>query len=138
MKGILLLSHGDMAKGMLQSSSIFFGEKLPQVEALDFQMTDDSDEFEKKIVETIERIDDGDGVIVLCDLFAGTPAHKTTKYVKPGKVDVICGMNLPLFMELLSSRETNDIDLKKLMDVAKEAIKPWQVVQSSNCDDDFF
>ncbi len=138
MKGILLLSHGDMAKGMLQSSSIFFGENLPQVEALDFQITDDSDEFEKKIVEAIKRVDDGDGVIVLCDLFAGTPAHKTTKYVKQGKVDVICGMNLPLFMELLSSRETNDVDLNYLMDVAKGAIKPWQVVLSSNSDADFF
>ena len=138
MKGILLLSHGDMAKGMLQSSSIFFGEDLPQVEALGFQMTDDSDEFEKKIVEAIKRVDDGDGVIVLCDLFAGTPAHKTTKYVKQGKVDVICGMNLPLFMEILSSRETNDVDLNYLMDVAKGAIKPWQVVLSSNSDDDFF
>ena len=45
MKGILLLSHGDMAKGMLQSSSIFFGENLPQVQALGYQMTDDSEDW---------------------------------------------------------------------------------------------
>ena len=97
MKGIILLSHGDMAKGMLQSSSIFFGTDLPQVVALDFQMTDDSDEFEEKIASAIKQVDAGQGVIILTDLFAGTPAHKTTKFVKEGKVDVICGMNLPLF-----------------------------------------
>lgn len=50
MKGILLLSHGDMAKGMLQSSSIFFGENLPQVQALGYQMTDDSEALRKGLV----------------------------------------------------------------------------------------
>ena len=74
MKGILLLSHGDMAKGMLQSSSIFFGENLPQVQALGYQMTDDSEAFEERIGKAIAELDSGDGVLVLTDLFAGTPA----------------------------------------------------------------
>ena len=70
MKGILLLSHGDMAKGMLQSSSIFFGENLPQVQALGYQMTDDSEAFEEMIGKAIAELDSGDGVLVLTDLFA--------------------------------------------------------------------
>ena len=137
MKGIILLSHGDMAKGMLQSSSIFFGTDLPQVVALDFQMTDDSDEFEEKIASAIKQVDAGQGVIILTDLFAGTPAHKTTKFVKEGKVDVICGMNLPLFLELLASRE-DDIDIDELIQKSREAIKKWEVKPTVTSDDDFF
>ncbi len=138
MKGILLLSHGDMAKGMLQSASIFFGNDIQQVEALDFQIADDSDAFEAKIGEAIRRLDSGDGVIILTDLFAGTPAHKTTKYVSDGKVDVICGMNFPLFLELLGLRENGELDLNSLMEVGRSGIKMWRIEQKNDSDDDFF
>lgn len=138
MKGILLLSHGNMAKGMLQSASIFFGDNIEQVEALDFQITDDSDLFEEKIGEAIDRLDKGEGVIILTDLFGGTPAHKTTKYVKSGKIDVICGMNFPIFLELLGSRNNDDINLDELMEIGKEGIKKWQIETSNSSDDDFF
>ena len=136
MKGILLLSHGDMAKAMLQSSSIFFGDDIKQVEALDFQMTDDCDLFEEKIGKCIERIDDGDGVIILTDLYAGTPAHKTTKYLADGKVDVICGMNLPLFIELINKREMGEIDIDELVEIGQQSILPWRIINKT--DDEFF
>lgn len=136
MKGILLLSHGDMAKAMLQSSSIFFGDDIKQVEALDFQMTDDCDLFEEKIGKCIERIDDGDGVIILTDLYAGTPAHKTTKYLSDGKVDVICGMNLPLFIELINKREIGEIDIDELVEIGQQSILPWRIINKT--DDEFF
>ena len=137
MKGILLLSHGDMAEGMLQSSSIFFGENLPQVQALGYQMTDDSEAFEERIGKAIAELDSGDGVLVLTDLFAGTPAHKTTRYLKPGQVDVICGVNLPLFLELLGLREAGGLDLNTLMQTGKDGIRLWEVAQPQS-DDDFF
>ena len=137
MKGILLLSHGDMAKGMLQSSSIFFGENLPQVQALGYQMTDDSEAFEERMGKAIAELDSGDGVLVLTDLFAGTPAHKTTRYLKPGQVDVICGVNLPLFLELLGLREAGGLDLNTLMQTGKDGIRLWEVAQPQS-DDDFF
>ena len=60
MKGILLLSHGNMAKGMLQTSSVFFGDNYEQIQALDFQITDSADEFEEKIgnYSTTEAIEE--------------------------------------------------------------------------------
>ena len=137
MKGILLLSHGDMAKGLLQSSSIFFGENLVQVQALGYQMTDDSAELEEKIGQAIAELDNGDGVLVLTDLFAGTPAHKTTRYLKPGYVDVICGVNLPLFLELLGLREAGELDLNTLMQTGRDGIRLWEIVQPQQ-DEDFF
>lgn len=137
MKGILLLSHGDMAQGMLQASSIFFGENLPQVQALGYQMTDDSEAFEEQIGQAVAKLDSGEGVLILTDLFAGTPAHKTTRYLKPGQVDVICGVNLPLFLELLGLRENGDLDLKALMQTGKDGIRLWEVIQPQT-DEEFF
>lgn len=137
MKGILLLSHGNMAKGMLQSSSLFFGENYEQIQALDFQMTDNIIDFEEKIGKAIEELDTGDGVIVLTDLFAGTPAHKTTAFIREG-VNVICGMNLPLFLELLGSRLTGtEIDIEALMEIGRQGICSWNPNKASS-NDDFF
>ena len=137
MKGILLLSHGDMAQGMLQASSIFFGENLPQVQALGYQMTDGSEAFEEQIGQAVAKLDSGEGVLILTDLFAGTPAHKTTRYLKPGQVDVICGVNLPLFLELLGLRESGDLDLKALMQTGKDGIRLWEVIKPQT-DEEFF
>ena len=75
--------------------------------------------FEERIGKAIAELDSGDGVLVLTDLFAGTPAHKTTRYLKPGQVDVICGVNLPLFLELLGLREAGGLDLNTLMQTGK-------------------
>ena len=115
----------------------FFGENLPQVQALGYQMTDDSEAFEEMIGKAIAELDSGDGVLVLTDLFAGTPAHKTTRYLKPGQVDVICGVNLPLFLELLGLREAGDLELSTLMQTGKDGIRLWEVAQPQS-DDDFF
>ena len=89
------------------------------MQALGYQMTDDSEAFEERIGKAIAELDSGDGVLVLTDLFAGTPAHKTTRYLKPGQVDVICGVNLPLFLELLGLREAGGLDLNTLMQTGK-------------------
>ena len=136
MKGILLLSHGNMAKGMLQTSSVFFGDNYENIQALDFQITDNSDEFEEKINKAIEELDTGEGVIVLTDLFAGTPAHKSTKFIRDG-VQVVCGMNLPMLLELLGARMCGEIDLEAIMETGRNGICLWDP-QNVNSEDDFF
>ena len=88
------------------------------------------------IGKCIERIDDGDGVIILTDLYAGTPAHKTTKYLSNGKVDVICGMNLPLFIELINKREIGEIDIDEWVEIGQQSILPWRIINKT--DDEFF
>ena len=136
MKGILLLSHGNMAKGMLQSTSLFFGDSYEQMKALDFQISDNPDEFEEKIGKAIEELDTGDGVIVLTDLFAGTPAHKSTAFIREG-VDVICGMNFPMLLELLGARMCGEVDLEAIKESGRNGICDWNPA-ASNVEDDFF
>jgi len=138
MKGIILLSHGNMASGLLHTSTIFFGENQEAIEALQFQMIDDCDAFEKEIGEAIKRVDQGEGVIILTDLFAGTPAHKTTKYLNPGYVDVICGMNLPLLMELLGARMSDNVDIDEIIETARTGLCRWQIQRNNQLEEDFY
>lgn len=135
MKGILLLSHGNLAKGLLQTTSIFFGDDYKQIKALDFQVDDNCDEFEIEIGKAIEELDTGEGVIVLTDLFGGTPAHKTTKYIND-KTEVICGMNLPMVLELLGARMCGNIDLEAIKEVGRSGICSWVIKEGD--DSEFF
>jgi len=138
MKGILLLSHGNMAEGLSNTVSMFFGNDIEQFDHLCLRMEDDPDLFGEKIKEKLEQLDTGEGVLVFCDLFAGTPAHQMTKYLSE-KVKVITGMNLPVIMETLGSRMSGEeMDIDVLMETGKDGIREWKPVDSDSSDDAFF
>lgn len=125
MIGILLMSHGKMADGMLDSSKLFFGEDIPQVKALCLEPSDNPEEFDDRIRAAIEEIDDGQGVIAMCDLLGGTPCNRSA-FVLSDRVQVITGMNFTMLLELLGKRmaaeDLTDIDIEELMNVGKDGI----------------
>lgn len=139
MEGILLLSHGELAKGMMNTCEMFFGDKIEQMDYMCFYAADNIDDFESKIGDRIKDLDTGDGVIIICDLFAGTPAHKTTKYVSDN-IRVITGMNVSMVLEILGIRsQTDHIDLENLIMIGKEGIQIWNPANNSdNANGDFF
>lgn len=75
MKGILLLSHGDMAKGMADSAKLFFGEVIEQMDYLCLHAGDSSEEFAEQLCKKVNELDYGDGVVMLVDLYGGTPCN---------------------------------------------------------------
>ena len=125
MIGILLMSHGRMAEGMLNSCKLFFGEDMPQIEALCLEGEDVPEEFDQRIVEAVKRIDDGSGVIALCDLFGGTPCNRSALLLNE-KLQVITGMSLTMLIELLGKRmmaETlEEINIQELIETSRNGI----------------
>jgi len=125
MIGILLLSHGKMAQGMYESSKLFFGDDLVQMKAECLEMDDDIDGFDNRIKEGIAEVDDGHGVIVMCDLMGGTPYNRCA-FVFNDRVQVIAGMNFPLLLELmgkrLSTEDISEIDIDALVETAKNGV----------------
>lgn len=124
MIGIILMSHGKMSEGMLDSSKLFFGE-VEKVKALCLEAGDNPEEFDKKIADAAKELDDGSGVIALCDMLGGTPSNRSM-YVLNDRLQVITGMNLTMYLELLGNRmsvETIDeLDLDALVETGKNGI----------------
>ena len=104
MIGVVIISHGKLAEGMVDSAKMFFGDNLEQVEHLCFLASDNPDDFDGKLKEKISAVDHGDGVIVFADLMGGTPANRSA-YVLADNVQVITGANLTMFIELLGLRQ---------------------------------
>lgn len=125
MVGILLMSHGRMAEGMLDSSKLFFGDDIPQIKALCLMASDNPEEFDEKIRAAVEEIDDGQGVITMCDLLGGTPCNRSA-LVLNDRMQVITGMNFSILLELLGRRmsvnDISEIDIPELIQVGKDGI----------------
>lgn len=125
MIGILLLSHGEMAKGLKNSCELFYGENIDQLGALCLREGDSLDKFDEKIKSCIAELDDGSGIVVFCDLMGGTPGNRSMLILND-RVQVITGMNLGIVMEMISLRLTyetvNDVDIHSLIQTGKEGI----------------
>lgn len=119
MIGIILISHGEMANGMLHSASLFYGNQLKQIEALTLQANDSVDSFLLRLKDATQLVDKGEGVIILADMFGGTPCNKAIS-VMSKKVHVISGMNLSLLLELLGRRESGNVSLDECLQCAKD------------------
>ena len=119
MIGVLAISHGKMAEGMLDAAHMFFDDDLPGVEALCFMSSDNPEDFDVKLKDAVARVNTGDGVIIFADLMGGTPANRSM-YVLSDDVQVITGANMTMMLELLGTR------LAEGTKVSKELVEQLQ------------
>ena len=120
MKGILLISHGEMAKGMADSISLFFGN-LKQLDYLCLKKEDNPEQFRQLMIEKIKALDSGEGVIILADILGGTPCNQSA-YVISDNVVVLTGMNLGMLISIMSARQGQTIDIEMVLNDGKMGI----------------
>lgn len=121
MKGILLLSHGPLAKGMYETTQWFMGENIDQYDYLCLEQTEQPEKFDLRIKEKLKDIDKGDGAILITDIKSGTPCNRCIPLAS-NDITVLCGMNLALVLELLGRRLSNDYNFDELVNISKEGI----------------
>lgn len=103
MIGIVLISHGPLASGLLQAAEMIVGPQ-EAVAVLELQPAQDMDQFREEMEQAAARVDRGQGVLILADLFGGSPANTSAYLLRPG-IDVVCGASLPMLLEVLAMRE---------------------------------
>ena len=125
MVGILLLSHGKMAEGLLDTCKLFFGDELNQVEARCLERETSPEDFDKQIEDGIAKVDTGSGCIIFCDLFGGTPSNRCIRMMSD-RHPVITGMNLAVLLEFLGNRlsinDISEVDVDSLLETGKDGI----------------
>lgn len=108
MLGILVVSHGRLAAEMILALEHVVGTQR-SLAAVCIGPDDNMEARRQEILEKIVALNDGTGVIVLTDMFGGTPSNLAISVMEKGKVEVIAGVNLPMLIKLASVRETQDI-----------------------------
>jgi PTS system mannose-specific IIA component len=99
MIGKLILTHGGMARELLAAASVISGA-LSGFEALSLDWTDGFDEARGKVASALERLDQGQGVLILTDMYGGTPCNIAMTFYQAGKVEVLTGVNLPMVLRM--------------------------------------
>lgn len=114
--GIVTISHCRVAEEMVRATELITGP-LQACKALSFQASQPVEEMVKELREAIKEVDQGKGVLILTDLFGGTPSNISLSLVGP-KVEVVSGMNLPMLIKFAGCRK--DYPLEKVAALVKE------------------
>lgn len=95
----LILTHGNLAHELLASAEVIAG-KQDCLQALALDWNDSFEQLQEKLGEALHRLDDGSGLLILTDMFGGTPCNVALTFAQPGKVEVVTGVNLPMVLRL--------------------------------------
>lgn len=108
MIGIVLVTHGRLAEEFLAATEHVVGPQA-MAEAICIGPDDDMEQRRADIIAAVERVDNGGGVIILTDMFGGTPSNLAISVMQPKKVDVVAGVNLPMLIKLAGVRGNSDL-----------------------------
>jgi PTS system mannose-specific IIA component len=102
--GVVVVTHGDLAEALLSTAQAIVGP-LPQALAISIRPPDGAEDVSRRIAQAIDDVDAGDGVLLLTDMFGGTPANIGLTFLEEGKAEVLTGVNLPMLIKLWSLRQ---------------------------------
>jgi PTS system mannose-specific IIA component len=103
MIGIVLVTHGRLAVEFRAALEHVVGPQ-DQIEAITIGPEDDVDRRRRDIIEAVKRVDTGDGVVILTDMFGGTPSNLSISVMNQPRVEVLAGINLPMLVKLAKVR----------------------------------
>ncbi|MEN6616309.1 MAG: PTS sugar transporter subunit IIA [Syntrophorhabdus sp.] len=109
MTGLIVVAHFNLGREMVAATELIVG-KQEQFTAVDIFPDDQVEKIKEKIVAALKQTDTGDGVIILTDMFGGTPSNISLSFLEEDKVEVVAGVNLPMLIKLVTYREDRPID----------------------------
>ena len=123
MIGILLITHGELGKSLIECAIHVLGDRPKFLESLTIENDCVYENMYMEILEKINLLDQGDGVLILTDIFGATPCNIITKVIKSGKINAIAGVNLSMLIRSISYRhESFDILIAKAIQGAQDGI----------------
>jgi PTS system mannose-specific IIA component len=118
MIGLLIVTHCDLGKELLNAAEFIVG-RIEAVDTIAITETSGTDLLRKKIEAKVSALDKGNGVLILTDMFGGTPSNLSLSFLKEGKIEVLTGVNLPMIIAIVQNRP--NFKVTALAEKAQEA-----------------
>ena len=133
MIGIIIVAHGNLALELKSTMEHILGVQK-NLEIIRINPDDNLDERKNDIKGSIKKIDNNNGVIILTDMFGGTPSNLAISFLKTEKTEVISGVNLPMLVKLIELRNSDDLNMvaQEAKDSAQKYISIASEVLSEN------
>jgi PTS system mannose-specific IIA component len=104
MIGALVVTHGHLGQELVAAAEMIVGD-ISHIKSVSIGWHDDVNDAHNDIEKRILEVEDGSGVLILTDMFGGTPSNIALSFHDPGKVDVVTGVNLPMIIKIASQKE---------------------------------
>lgn len=133
MIGIVLITHGNLAEELLSAVKfVLSGEPSIKMAGVSLDPSREFDTFQNMIESAIKSVDNGDGILLVTDMFGGTPSNIGLTFLEENKVEVISGVNLPMLLKLSTIKK--DVTLQEAIKIAEKAGRDNIIVASKLLD----
>jgi PTS system mannose-specific IIA component len=108
MIGILIIAHAKLGRELVNAAEFILG-KIENLETISVEGIPELEHLRRTLNGSLERLEKGRGVLILTDMFGGTPNNISLAFLKDGQVEVVTGVNLPMLIKAATARGKNDI-----------------------------
>ena len=109
MIGILIVTHSQLGNALLEAAEFILGEKPEAVTPVSINLNESADKLRQKIVDGIKTVKKDQGVLILTDMFGGTPSKLSYSFLEEGRVEVLSGVNLPVLIKAVDARSKMEL-----------------------------
>jgi len=105
MIGIVIVTHSHLGDALIDAAEFIIGTRPDNMVSVSINLNENVDKLREKIAQGIKKVDQKKGVLILTDMFGGTPSNLSYSFLEEGRVEVISGVNLPILIKALNTQE---------------------------------
>lgn len=109
MIGIVIATHSQLGDALIDAAEFIIGNRPETTVSVSINLNENADKLRQKIVEGIKKVDQKEGVLILTDMFGGTPSNLSYSFLEEGRVEVISGVNLPMLIKAVEARKKTQL-----------------------------
>ena len=121
MIGIVIVTHSQLGDALIDAAEFILGTRPDTMVSVSIDLNENVDKLRKKIAEGIKKVDHNRGVLILTDMFGGTPSNLSYSFLEEGRVEVISGVNLPILIKAFNIQK--EMELSKLAEHLEAFVK---------------
>jgi len=124
MIGIVIVTHRQLGDALIEAAEFIMGNRPEALISVSIDLNESADVLRGKIADGIKKVKSEDGVMILTDMFGGTPSNLSYSFLEEGRIEVISGVNLPILIQAANTRSKMNLDelAVKLEEFGKKSI----------------
>ncbi len=110
MIGIVIVTHSQLGEALIEAAEFIIGSRPESLESISIDLSENAEKLRTKIAQGIKKVKGQEGVIILTDMFGGTPSNLSYSFLEEGHIEVLSGVNLPILIQAAGMRTKMKLD----------------------------
>ncbi len=110
MIGIVIVTHSQLGEALIGAAEFIIGSRPESIESVSIDLSENAEKLREKIARGIKKVKEQEGVIILTDMFGGTPSNLSYSFLEEGHIEVLAGVNLPILIQAVNTRKKMELD----------------------------